>query len=324
MKNFLNEIVALRFTPWYRWHPNIALRYLPIIEWMQRKFKVQSSKFKVSVLEVGSGGLGMAPYLKMPVTGVDKEFEPPFHPLLKRVRGDATDLKFPNNSFDVVISVDMLEHLPKDKRGVAVKEMLRVAKKLVAIGVPCGKEAEEHDRKMMNQFQNSFFGSGPGASLLPARRPPPPLVNARSGVRALGGVPARTTRNLESFEIGSMDSLNDWGLRFLKEQVEYGLPEEIDILHYIEAAARDLRKSVKVEIKGNMNLKLREFLMRGWMSKNILVNIVFRKLFLILIPIFRLLDKEPFYRKIFFVTILNQESPGRTARRLLDKNAYRD
>lgn len=51
MKNFLKEITALKFTPWYRWHPKIVLRYLPVVEWMQRKFKVQCSKFKVDYLK---------------------------------------------------------------------------------------------------------------------------------------------------------------------------------------------------------------------------------------------------------------------------------
>src|SRR3990167_9084068 len=194
----------------------------------------------------------------MPVTGVDKEFEPPFHPLLKRVRGDATDLKFGNDSFDVAVSVDMLEHLPKQRRQVAIGEMMRVAKDLVIIGVPCGKEAEEHDRKMEMRL--------PGA--------------------AEGG-----SRN------------DDKGFMFLSEQVEYGLPEEIDILHYIKASVKALRKQTQIKIEGNMNLKLREFLMRGWMSKNVLVNILFRKVFLLLIPVFRLLDKEPYYRKMFLVTI---------------------
>jgi len=265
MRKFFAEIFALRFTPWYRWHPQIAMRYLPVVEVIgnlkRSDLGVRQGR-TLSVLEVGSGGLGIGPYLKMPVTGVDKEFESPFHPLLKRVKGDAVDLKFSDNSFDVVISMDMLEHLPKQKRQAAVNEMIRVAKNLVVIGVPCGKEAEEHDRKMKT------------------RLPRPVKDGARN---------------------------DDISFRFLDEQVEYGLPEEIDILHYIKAAAKELRKEIKVEIKGNMNLKLREFLMRGWMSKNILVNILFRKMFLLLIPVFRLLDKEPYYRKIFFIEIENRK-----------------
>jgi hypothetical protein len=200
----------------------------------------------------------------MPVTGVDKEFEPPFHPMLKRVRGDATRLAFPNNSFDVVISMDMLEHLPKNKRQAAMTEMLRVGKNLIVIGVPCGQEAERHDKRIWMRLPR------------PAKSGLPPEADRRN---------------------------DDKSFKFLEEQVEYGLPEEIDILHYIKAAATELKKQIKIEIKGNMNLRLRSFLMWGWMSKNILVNILFRKVFLLLIPVFRILDKPPYYRKIFFVTV---------------------
>ena len=260
---FLRELAALRFTPWYRWHPQIAMRYLPAVEYIKRCQKRPGLSGKgqalsilaLSILEVGSGGLGIAPYLKMPVTGVDKEFEPPFHPLLKRVVGDATELTFPNNSFDAVISVDMLEHLPKNKREIAVLEMLRVAKRLVVIGVPCGKISMEHDLKIRDDY-----------------------LRHRSA-----------------------------GYKFADEQIKLGLPDEIDILHYIKSAVRQLNKKVEITVKGNFNLKLREFLMRGWMSKNVLVNILFRKVFLLLIPVFRLLDKEPYYRKMFFVEIENRK-----------------
>ncbi len=277
-KHFFSEVAALKFTPWYRWHPNVALRYLPVVERIRNLKRTVLSVRKgqsFTVLEVGSGGLGIAPYLKMPVTGVDKEFEPPFHPLLKRISGDATKLVFPNNSFDVVISMDMLEHLPKNKRRVTVLEMLRVAKKLVIIGVPCGKEAEKHDKDIAIVLLDSS-------------------ARAKALARNNGGASGRSARDDEGV---------DKGIKFLEEQVEYGLPEEIDILHYIKAAGKELGKKIEVEIKGNMNLKLRKFLMRGWMSKNVLVNVVFRKLFLFLIPMFRLLDREPFYRKIFFVII---------------------
>ena len=52
----------------------------------------------------------------MPVTGVDLEFKPPFHPLLTKVVSRAEKLDFADKSFDVVISSDMLEHLPSSKR----------------------------------------------------------------------------------------------------------------------------------------------------------------------------------------------------------------
>lgn len=43
--------------------------------------------------------------------------------------GDATDLPFPNNSFDTVISWEVIEHLPKKNENKMFKEVYRVLKK---------------------------------------------------------------------------------------------------------------------------------------------------------------------------------------------------
>ena len=247
---FMSDIFALKGTPWYRWHPQIALRYLPAVKFIKKQ-KTKNKKRELSILEVGSGGLGIAPYLKMPVTGVDTEFVPPFHPLLHRVVGDATKLQFNNDSFDIAICIDMLEHLPQSKRQLAIMEIVRVTKKLLIIGVPCGKLAAEHDQKTRDNYINR----------------------------------------------------HKTGYKFADEHIKYGLPEAVDILNYIEKAAKQRQKKIKVTVKGNFNLGLRRFLMWGWASRNIFVNILFRKAFLLLIPIFRWLDKEPYYRLIFFVTI---------------------
>lgn len=244
IKQLISELAALKFTPWYRWHPQLAIRYLPVVE------KIKENP-KLRILEVGSGGLGIAPYLKRPVMGVDIKFEPPIHYQLKPIIGTATDLKFKDNSFDAVISMDMLEHLPKQKRQTAILEMLRVAKSMMVIGVPCGKEAEKHDRKIHDEYKK---------------------------------------KHQKEF-------------RFSKEQLIYGLPEETDILHYIKKSADQLGKKVKIRVEGNMNIKMREFLMSGWISDNWLTNVLFRKVFLLFIPLFRLLEKPPYYRKVFFIEI---------------------
>lgn len=245
IKVWLRELLALRGTPWYRWHPQIALRYLPVVEWIHQKSKI-------SILEVGSGGLGIVPYLKQPVTGVDLEFKPPIHPLLTPVRGNATKLEFKDDSFDVIICMDMLEHVEERKRLKAVMEMVRIAKKGVVIGVPCGKLAEEQDKKLREQY----------------RRP------------------------------------HGAEFSFLKEQVKHGLPKETDLLHYIKVASKKSRKPVSITVCGNLNLSLRSFLMRGWMSESLITNLIFRKVFLLLVPFFRLLDRPPYYRQLFFVKLL--------------------
>lgn len=241
--SFLAKIAGLGY--FNRWHPEVALRYLPIID-LINKFDS-----KDRILEVGSGGLGIAPYLGREVVGVDIDFYPPFHPLLKQVKGSVLHLPFPPNSFKIVICVDMLEHLEPAKRQKAISQMLKIAEKMVIIAVPCGREAYLQDKYLNQLFKKKYKSP----------------------------------------------------YRFLDEQVQYGLPEENDIKNASKKGAEDNHKEITIKIKGNENLKLRYFLMRGWVSNNLIVNIIFRKILLFAIPILRLFNQEPTYRKIFIVNI---------------------
>ncbi|MBI5357126.1 class I SAM-dependent methyltransferase [Candidatus Collierbacteria bacterium] len=257
MSNLLKEILALKHTPWYRWHPELAMRYLPMVEWIKVKGQGLRAKGKkeLTILEVGSGGLGITPYLKLPVTGVDVEFKPPFHPNLIRVVGKAEKLDFADKSFDMVISSDMLEHLSPGVREKSIFEMIRVSKSGVVIGAPCGSEASRHDQELRHEYLK--------------------------------------THKTE--------------FTFLKEQVEYGLPDKTDIIAFIDKASKRLDRKIKLTVSGNENMLTRKFLMRGWISSNFWVNVFFRKILLPFIPLLMLLERPPFYRQIFFVEIENNE-----------------
>lgn len=129
-----------------RWHPEVAIRYLPIVA------KIKKNNYQ-SVLEVGSGSLGIAPYLGHPVTGLDKSFQPPYFPLLNRVVGSGKKIPFPDKSFDVVIAVDVLEHVAPAARTKIISEMRRVAKRGVIVAVPVGEKATEQDRQLNEAYQ---------------------------------------------------------------------------------------------------------------------------------------------------------------------------
>ncbi|MCL4338863.1 methyltransferase domain-containing protein [Patescibacteria group bacterium] len=234
-----------------RWHPEIALRYLPIVKEIR-----DSGVETLKILEVGSGGLGIAPYLKKPVTGVDINFRPPYFPLLKRVKASVTKLPFDNKTFDIVLSVDMLEHLDSYKRGRAIDEMVRVAREKVLIGVPCGEFSHRQDKVLYDYFKLH-----------------------------LG----------KSYD-------------FFEEQIGFGLPDKEEIEKMISKSAKKFRREISLIIKGNENLKMRNFLMKGWMTENPLKNFFFRKIMLFFIQFLLILDKEPFYRQLFFVKIKENES----------------
>lgn len=228
----------------YRWHPKIALRYLSVVREL-------SKSHAESVLEVGSNGLGCAPYLKQRVVGLDIHFAPPFHPDLVAVRGSAMAIPFADRSFDAAISLDMLEHIEPQSREQVVYELLRVAKSQVCIGVPCGEAAHLQDEELAREYRK---------------------------------------RHGKDFH-------------YLVEQISYGVPEKRDVLDYIHSAAKKLRRGVKITVQGNINLKLRLILMRGWMSENLITNLIFRKILLLFIPILRRLNQPPVYRQLFLVTL---------------------
>ncbi|MBI4990705.1 class I SAM-dependent methyltransferase [Candidatus Gottesmanbacteria bacterium] len=182
---------------------------------------------------------------------MDVEFKPPFLPLLHKIEAKASKLPFKDSSYDAVISMDMLEHLPKKEREKAIFEIIRVGRRKVFIGVPAGKEALEQDKKLDEYYQKRF------------------------GKRFL----------------------------FLEEQINFGLPEKEEIHDIIERAGIAHQKELKIKIIGNENLYLREFLMRGWMTKNFFMDVFYRKIMLLFIPIMRYFNQEPFYRQLFFVKI---------------------
>lgn len=229
----------------YRWHPKIALRYLPIVEQIQSNDSIQS------ILEVGSGGLGIVPYLRRQVVGVDLTFAPPIHKQLVAVYGSATEIPFAHSSFDVVISVDMLEHMDEKMRIQAIDEMLRVGKLLICIGVPCGELAARQDVFLAKKYA---------------------ILNHK--------------------EFG-----------YLNEHLTYGLPTRNWILETIGRLAHKQGKKIMIFDEGNINMTLRKWLMIGWLSKNMLINLFFRKILLLFVPVLRLWNQEPTYRRLFFITI---------------------
>ena len=228
----------------YRWHPKIALRYLPVV----KKFKAYLPHDS-SILEAGSGGLGIAPYLKRRVIGLDIAFSSPISSQLIPVKASVLNIPFVQQSFDGVLSLDMLEHINPVNRERAITELVRITKKILCIGVPCGKLSAQQDEYLEKIF----------------------------------------LQNHEKTDL------------YLQEQVMYGLPEATEIENMIRVAAAKMRRKIILEICGNLNLATRQWLMKGWISRNPLTNLIFRKVFLLLIPYLLCKNQEPTYRKLFFV-----------------------
>lgn len=128
----------------YLWlNRQIAIRYIPIAA----EFSQTNNIFE-NVLEVGSGSLGLARYTKKNIVGVDIDISGPRYPNMTLIQADAGRLPFRDGEFDFVCSLDMIEHLPKEKRADAIWEVCRVTGNKAVIGVPCSKETGRWEDKV--------------------------------------------------------------------------------------------------------------------------------------------------------------------------------
>lgn len=122
---------------------NWAARYFPIL----RVLKPQLSDTD-SLLEIGSGSVGIGKFRRAPFVGCDISFS--FRPKLpmRPVLASATNLPFDDRSFDGVVVSDVLEHVPPEQRIFVIMEALRVARRIAIFGFPSGRKAFEYDVKL--------------------------------------------------------------------------------------------------------------------------------------------------------------------------------
>src|SRR5688572_9194749 len=92
------RIARIVLGPFREWNPDIALRYLPIVGLVTR------AGLADQVTDVGSGSVGIAPYLRHPITAVDTELAGG-HPLVRPVRSSVLHTPFHDASRPCVVSV---------------------------------------------------------------------------------------------------------------------------------------------------------------------------------------------------------------------------
>jgi len=97
---------------------------------------------KLSVLDVGAGGQGISVFLSSSRRDCDLFLldvrKDAFKGLRRvhRIVGDGCKLPFRDKAFDIVVSVDTAEHIPKLSRHNFYKELKRVCKKRIVITCP--------------------------------------------------------------------------------------------------------------------------------------------------------------------------------------------
>lgn len=134
-------------TIYWRW--DRAARYRPIIKYLKHKY----GSSPLTILEVGCGDYSMGLYDGFSVDGLDIRPAKSTVFLNKYIEGSILDVDMENSSYDVVISVDVLEHIKPEDRDKAVSKMLSLARKEVLLVYPCGKKGEKLDAKLYENYK---------------------------------------------------------------------------------------------------------------------------------------------------------------------------
>src|SRR5262249_5165794 len=127
---------------------NQAVRFFPIVRTLRSLLSREDT-----LLEVGSGASGIGEYWKSPFVGCDIEFAARPVKNMLAVRCEGQSLPFRDRSFDALVLSDVLEHVPPSARALVVSEAVRVARKIVIIGFPCGSAAFEFDCRLLAEYR---------------------------------------------------------------------------------------------------------------------------------------------------------------------------
>jgi len=112
------------------------------------------------LLDAGSGSRGVAPWLPgWRVTALDSHFDdygaaegPREEAAARAVVGDIRDIPFADREFDVVLALDVMEHVDPADRPRALAELARVAGRRLVVACPAGAEALEADRRLARRL----------------------------------------------------------------------------------------------------------------------------------------------------------------------------
>jgi len=143
--------------------PDGSGRFLVMLKIIQGLMDGEKHK-KISLLDVGGG----SPYM----TSILKEVAIP-HDLTtidilpkpkgfsgKYIQGDATKMEFDDNTFDIVVSTDVLEHIPVERKKEFVQEAIRVAKEYIIIAAPFDTDGVDYAEHLTNDFNKKLFNEG--------------------------------------------------------------------------------------------------------------------------------------------------------------------
>lgn len=77
----------------------------------------------------------------------------------KYVLGDATDMSFKDNEYDIVVALDVYEHIPIEKREQFIKELYRVSKICFIVAAPFYSQEVEVAEKRLNELFKVIYNT---------------------------------------------------------------------------------------------------------------------------------------------------------------------
>lgn len=127
---------------------NRAARFFPILRELGSQLAADDL-----LLEVGSGSVGLGEFWTRSFVGCDVAFSSRPVNNMRAVQCSGHQLPFADGAFDAVVVSDVMEHVPPRLRKEVVSEALRVARRMVVFGYPCGQAAFELDQNLYRHYQ---------------------------------------------------------------------------------------------------------------------------------------------------------------------------
>ena len=120
-------------------------------------------KISVQILDVGGG----SEYMQQQLDTLNISYEltvldilpKPANMKAKYIQGDATNMPFENNEYDIVISTDVLEHIPTKSKKKFVEECVRVSSDLFILAAPFNTPGVDEAEVVVNEFNIKLFGT---------------------------------------------------------------------------------------------------------------------------------------------------------------------
>lgn len=241
---------------WLDFHA--AIRYSPLVRYIRN-----SAIKNPSILELGSGPIGIVNYLKGKIIGLDNNPRQVDFGTLRLVKGLASYLPFEDGEFDFTISVDFLEHIPPAKRKEVIAEMFRVTQGDILISVPCGKKVIGWEKKLKD------------------------VLDKKS--------------NLWHKKDGQRESFVKQRGTFLSEHAEMGLPDESEVIALIKGNLAKAKYRYHIETMDNESLWVWYVYALAELKYNYFRWFITTLLALLFLPLLKHIKWGGCYRKIFII-----------------------